>query len=169
MCNDGPLQVDVRIAYLAEHLDAIPTLAQWHHAEWSWVTPDLTVADRIAGFTARARRNSIPTAFVGLADDAVVGMACLVDCDIPSHSHLTPWLATVLVSPDYRGRGIASALCIRATEEARRLGAANLYLFTFDRQSLYDRLGWSPLEEAIYGGRSGTIMALRLAQGARST
>ena len=150
--------VNLRFGYLDEHLDAIPVLAQWHHAEWHAVTPELSVADRIAGFTARARRGSVPTGIVGLVDDHVVGMACLVDCDIPSHCHLTPWLATVLVSPQHRGHGIGSALCLRAAEEARSLGVTKLYLFTFDKQGMYTRLQWSPLEEAVYAGRPGTVM-----------
>ena len=100
---------------------------------------------------------------VALLDNLVVGMACLVECDIPSHCHLRPWLATVLVSPDHRRLGIGSALCVRATEEAQRLGAPNLYLFTFDKQRLYTRLGWSGLEDARYAGRSGTIMVKRVA------
>jgi GNAT superfamily N-acetyltransferase len=156
--HDAGGTVNLRFGYLDEHLDAIPTLAQWHHAEWHAVTPDLTISDRIAGFTARARRGSVPTGIVGLVDDHVVGMACLVDCDIPSHCHLTPWLATVLVSPQHRGRGIGSALCLRAAEEATLLGVTNLYLFTFDKQSMYARLQWSPLEEAVYAGHPGTVM-----------
>ena len=150
--------MNLRFAYLDEHTDAIPMLAQWHHDEWQPVTPELSVADRIAGFTARARRGSVPTAIVGLVDDQVVGMACLIDCDIPSHCHLTPWLATVLVSPQHRRRGVGSALCLRAVEEARVLGVPTLYLFTFDKQSLYARLQWLALEDAIYAGRPGTIM-----------
>jgi len=127
------------------------------------VTPNLSVADRIAGFTARARRGSIPLGLVALLDDLVVGMACLVECDIPSHCHLGPWLATVLVSPDHRRVGIGSALCVRATTEAQLLGVSQLYLFTFDKQRLYTRLGWSALEDASYVGRSGTVMMQRLA------
>jgi predicted N-acetyltransferase YhbS len=155
--------VNLRFAYLDEHTEAIPTLARWHHEEWHAVTPDLSVADRIAGFTARARRGSIPLAFVALLDNVVVGMACLLDGDIPSHCHLGPWLATVLVSPDHRRRGIGSALCLRATAEAQLLGVPHLYLFTFDKQRFYTRLGWSAVETASYAGRSGTVMVQRLA------
>jgi N-acetylglutamate synthase-like GNAT family acetyltransferase len=155
--------VDLRIGYLDEHIGAIPTLAQWHHAEWFALTPHLSLADRIEEFTARARRGSIPTGFVALIDNRVVGMACLVECDIDSHCHLTPWLATVLVSPEHRHRGVGSALCVRAAHEARRLGVSSLYLFTFDKQSLYTRLDWSALEGATYAGRPGTVMVRRLA------
>jgi GNAT superfamily N-acetyltransferase len=152
-----------RIEYLDEHQGAIPELASLHHAEWFAVTPHLTVADRIAGFTGRARRGSIPTGFVGLIGERVVGMACLVVCDIESHCHFTPWLATVLVARPYRGHGIGSALSERATQEARRLGIPTIYLFTFDKQGFYARLGWAALEDARYGGRLGSIMVRQLA------
>ena len=56
-----------------------------------------------------------------------------------------------------------SALCAHAVEEARRLGVRNLYLFTFDKQSMYKRLDWSELEEASYAGRAGTIMVRPIA------
>lgn len=155
--------MNLRIEYLDEHEVAIPDLAKLHHAEWLSVTPHLTVADRIAGFRDRAQRGTIPTGFVGLLGDRVVGMSCLVACDIESHCHLTPWLATVLVAPEYRGQGIGSALSRRATEEAKRLRVARLHLFTFDKQGFYARLGWTTLEEARYAGRSGSIMVRQLA------
>jgi GNAT superfamily N-acetyltransferase len=154
--------VTLTIAYLDEHMDAIPSLAAWHHDAWFSVTPHLSVADRIAGFQARARRGSIPTGFVALADSTVVGMACLVACDIDSHRHLTPWLASVLVEPAYRRQGIGSALTRRATDEASALGVSTLYLFTFDKEALYARLGWSTFERAQLAGLSGTIMARTL-------
>ena len=154
--------MSLQIDYLENHRYAIPKLAELHHAEWRTVTPGLSVADRIAGFEARAKRGSIPTAFVAIDEDAVIGMACLVECDIESHCHLTPWLATVLVVPGYRRRGVGSALADRAADEATRLGVGNLFLFTFDRQSLYSRLGWIPLESATYAGRPGTVMTRRL-------
>jgi GNAT superfamily N-acetyltransferase len=154
--------VTLAIDYLDNHLDAIPELARWHHEEWQAVTPHLSIDDRIEGFRERAHRGSIPTGFVAVLDRRVVGMACLVSCDVHSHAHLTPWLATVLVSPLHRGRGIGTALSKRATEEAQRLGVPTLYLFTFDKQGFYGRLGWLPFERAAYAGRDGLIMMQRL-------
>ncbi len=85
-------------------------------------------------------------------------MACLVAYDVDSHRHLTPWLASVLVGPAHRGKGIGSALSRRTTEEAAALGAPRVYLFTFDKQSFYGRLGWSALERAEMAGVPGTVM-----------
>jgi len=152
---------EVRIEYLDAHAGAIPALAAWHHAEWSSITPELSVADRIAGFERRARRGSVPTGFVALRGGDVAGMACLVDCDIETHGHLTPWLATVLVGPEHRGHGAGSALSRHAMREAWALGFETLYLFTFDRQPFYERLGWTYLGPAGLAGRHGAIMLCR--------
>jgi GNAT superfamily N-acetyltransferase len=152
----------VKIEYLADHADAIPTLAQWHHDRWRTITPHLTVADRIAGFRARMHRLQVPTGFVAVVDDVVVGMACLVAHDMETRPELTPWLATVLVAPDYRDRGIGSALSERVVAEGRALAFSRLYLVTFDRTNLYARLGWTSLEPTEYLGLPATIMVRTL-------
>lgn len=147
-----------KIEYLADHAGAIPTLAQWHQDEWQTVTPHLTIADRMAGFRLRMRRLEVPTGFVALLNEAVVGMACLVSHDMETRPELTPWLATVLVAPDCRGRGIGSALSERVVAEGRALAFPSLYLVTFDKTSFYARLGWNNLEQTEYLGLPATIM-----------
>ena len=151
-----------QIEYLADHVDAIPVLARSHHAEWAAITPHLTVSDRVARFQACARRGAIPTGFVAVVNRSVVGQACLVECDLDSHRHLSPWLASVLVARNYRGLGIGSALSERATEEAQVLGFARAYLFTLDKQSFYRRLGWSTLEHTTFLGHPVTVMVREL-------
>ena len=151
------------IEYLADHVDAIPQLARWHHAEWSAINPHASIADREAHFHTRARRGQVPTAFVALSDGQVVGLASLVETDLDSHRHLSPWLASVLVAPEHRGHGIGSALSERVVAEARRLGFLDAYLFTFDKARFYQRLGWSVLEAATYQTRPVTVMVRSLA------
>jgi hypothetical protein len=69
------------------------------HAQWSKVTPEISISDREMLFRLRAERGRIPTGFVAIVDGQVVGLACLVQCDLDSHQHLSPWLASVLVEP----------------------------------------------------------------------
>jgi GNAT superfamily N-acetyltransferase len=157
------VNMNFRIEYLADHVEAIPALAYWHHAQWAAITPHLTIPDREARFRARALRGSVPTGFVALINESVVGSACLIACDLDSHAHLSPWLASVLVAPQYRGRGIGSALSERAITEALGLGFAQTFLFTFDQQRFYQRMGWSTLEEATYLGHPVTVMVHNLA------
>lgn len=56
----------MKIEYLSDHADAIPTLAQWHHDEWKTVTPHFTLDDWIARFRSRMGPRSVPCAFVAM-------------------------------------------------------------------------------------------------------
>ena len=61
--------------------------------------------------------------------------------------------------PDkYRGKGIASALSLRAAVEAARAGFDKLYLFTPHNESLYARLGWKAFEHTKHNGLLITLM-----------
>jgi N-acetylglutamate synthase-like GNAT family acetyltransferase len=152
----------LQIESLADHLDAIPMLARLHHAEWRLVTPHLRLEDRLARFQARTCRGEVPTSFVAVMDRQVVGVACLVDYDVESKKDLTPWLASVLVVPEYRRRGIGSRLSERVSEEANRLGYEALYLITTNKIDFYARLGWSVLTATEHFGRPATIMVRTL-------
>jgi GNAT superfamily N-acetyltransferase len=76
---------------------------------------------------------------------------------------LTPWLGGMWVAPQYRGRGIGTALCSVVEEKAEVLGYDELFLFTLDKQPWYSALNWSSLEPARWRGQPGTIMRKRLA------
>jgi GNAT superfamily N-acetyltransferase len=76
--------------------------------------------------------------------------------------HLSPWLATVYVAPEYRGQGIGSALVRRIAEEAAALGVPRLHLYAQDQMGFYVRLGWQAVESLEYRGCLVTVMALDL-------
>ena len=100
----------------------------------------------------------VPIAFVAL-DDAggIIGTASLIFDDLEGDPR-NPWLASVFVPPEWRGRGIASALVCPVEAAARRLGYARLYLFTTSASALYAGLGWRPLEQGDYRGERIQIM-----------
>ena len=78
-----------------------------------------------------------------------MGTASLVNDDLDSHHHLSPWLANVFVHPSFRAQGIGAALCRQVVEEAKRLGLRKIYLYTSQQQELYSSLGWIKSEEAF--------------------
>ena len=133
----------MKIDYLADHADAIPTLAQWHHDEWKALTPTLTLDGRIARFRSRMGRLAVPCAFVAILTEAIAGAAFLVAQDVENRNDLTPWLASVIVGPQYRRRGVGSALSGRVVEEASAIGFAKLYLVTTNKAPFYAHLGWT--------------------------
>ena len=151
----------VRLAHLSDHLEVVPSLAQWLHGEWGHL-PGASLEKRVAQLEAQAQRGALPCAFVAFDDSELVGSASLVPNDMHSHPELTPWLAAVYVVPSARGRGIGSALSLRVAEETRALGYGQLYLFTPSQQRLYARLGWRELATESYNTRQVSVMVCDL-------
>ncbi len=152
----------VRIEYLADHPEMIPTLASWHYEQWGYLNPGCTVERYVASLESQVGCKQVPSGFVALSENnAPLGSASLVTFDMDTKMELSPWLASVFVAPEYREKGIGSALVRRVMEEARDIGIEVLYLFTPDRESFYARLGWTVLERTVYRGESVVIMSIR--------
>ena len=151
-------QPSIQVDYLANHREHIPTIAQWHHTQWRYLAPHVSLADRMERLSMNAQQGGIPTTFVVLSQDQPVGCASLVSSDLSIRDTLSPWLASVFVLPSFRDAGIGSKLVERAIQEAKSLDIPALYLYTPDRQSFYTRLGWRTLEDCIYRGFEMTVM-----------
>lgn len=148
----------MQIAYLADYPHHIPTVAGWLYGEWGRLNPGDSLERRIARLTAHTGRPGIPTTLIALEDDTLLGSASLVQNDLTSHPHLTPFMASVYVDPAHRRRGTASALVQQIMVTTGLLGIATLYLITHDQQRLYQKLGWSAIEDVEYRGELVTVM-----------
>jgi GNAT superfamily N-acetyltransferase len=155
----------MRIELLADHPSLIPVVSGWHFHEWGDLHPGTTRSDWTAELADLSGRDRIPITFVVLEDSEAVGSASLVVCDMDTRSDLSPWLASVYVLPDFRRRGIATALVSHALAQARQLGIRQLYLWTDTAASLYGRMGWRPLVEESYKGKTVLVMVRDLTEG----
>ena len=157
----------MQIDYLADHPAFIPTLADWHHAQWSYLSPGDSAECRIKRLQEHLGKKQIPTTFVaynttGDGTEIVVGSASLIAQDMDTRPELSPWLASVYVAAEHRRQGIGSALVRRVTGEAIALGVETLHLFTPDQAHFYARLGWTVLERCIYRGYPQVVMTVSL-------
>ncbi len=166
----GPKEIrkdksQVRISYLADEPDLgislIPALLE----QWRDVTPEDTWAARAERLRAHMNTHTLPIAWIAQEDGVAMGMAALRMSDLHGREELGPWLGGVYVRPEFRHRGVASALCHVVAEKARELGFSRLFLFTLDQQALYARLGWGVLENTVWKGRSIDIMVKDLDDG----
>lgn len=140
-----------------EHL--LP-LAQWHHAEWSYLNPLRSFDQRVQEMQEDLEGKVIPTTFVAEDAGELLGSACILADDMSSHPELTPWLASVYVNEIHRGKGIGSTLVKRVMQHARENGVKRLYLYTPDQEQMYARLGWQLYSREPYNGTPVTIMAI---------
>ena len=100
----------LRLTPDSPHLVSVIT---WQHEAWGHLNPMLSFEGRCDEVRDECGQSGVPTVFVAMADDRLVGTASLTVDDMESRPELTPWLASVFVLPEWRGQGIASRLVRR--------------------------------------------------------
>lgn len=154
----------IRIELLADHLQHLPTLAEWHQQGLRDYNPSRTLPERIERLGRLTGRGEIPTTFVAIEADRPLGSASLTAADLASRPDLGPWLASVCVAPAERGRGIGRMLVERVEQAARDLGHTELFLYTIAAETYYQRHGWLTLEQATdHRGTPISLMRRELA------
>ena len=118
--------------------DYVPQVVDWLREEF-WHAGSPSREQQIATMLAQPDRSE--ETFVLLDDNVPVGTASLVNNDLPSRPDLTPWLASVLVLPPFRGKGYSAPL-VRRVEQAAILSATTLWLYTWSAEPVYAKLGW---------------------------
>jgi GNAT superfamily N-acetyltransferase len=154
----------MQIEFIADHVDAIPIVAQWDFDEWGYLDANSTLEKAFTTISKMVNRDRAPLMVLAIEDKKVVGAAALKPHEMLSlYPNKEPWLGTVFVHPDYRNRGIASQLALRIVELATSFGAEQLYLQTERLDGgLYARLGWKPIEQVNYRGNDVLVMEKRL-------
>ena len=118
----------------------------------------LGLDDALSSYRERAQVDALPLALVAFAEGKLVGTVSLKVQDLDTRPEITPWLASLFVVPEWRGRGVASLLIRRVVAEARRLKLPTLFLWTSAAEALYLKLGWRTVERTEYCGKRIVIM-----------
>jgi predicted N-acetyltransferase YhbS len=151
--------VTFRIEYLAECQGHVAQIAEWQHQQFGYLNPSGTLGDRRQRLIASLQIEHLPISLAAISEEnQLIGSASILASTL-THKHLTPWLSSVFVPAEHRGKGIASALSLRGLREAARLGFSAIYLFTPHNESLYARLGWRAIDRIVHNKTPLTIMS----------
>jgi GNAT superfamily N-acetyltransferase len=147
----------IEIVTTAARPDLIGEVSVWLWREWG-IRRGRTreeVAARLASHTAAQGPEQT---FVLLEDAQPAATASFVHHDLDPRPDLSPWLASVYVHPDFRGRGHAPRVVGAVEASAKAAGIATLYLDTNTVAPLYARLGWVAFAESTDLGQIVTLM-----------
>jgi len=147
-------------AWLSQRPEWVPRLAALHHAQWSPLLKHWTLADAQAELQSHTGGACVPTTLVAEVDGALAGSVSLLANDDERIRDFSPWLASLLVLPEHRGRGIGGRLVRRCVALAGELGIATLYLYTDDAAAWYARLGWRRVGGTRLDGVAVDVMAI---------
>jgi len=147
----------MRIAHLQDHPHFIPVLADLCGQEWAHLYADWDRESSLREFSATRTDGELPVTLIALEDDDLLGTVSLLHNDLPGREDLNPWLASLIVLPEHRGKNVATFLVTEAENLLRRLGMTAAYLFTEKAGGLFSKLGWAAIDEAEAHGHAVTI------------
>jgi len=132
------------IIHLADVPQYLPVVAYWNYREWH--AGKRPFDEIIRRYQERLNYTDIPITLVAVEDTMPVGSVSIKMDDLMERTDINPWLASLYVVADYRGRGIGNELLQAAQNTARTVGIARLYLYTHTANALYERDGWKAMD-----------------------
>ena len=151
----------MRIGYLCDHPRHLASLARAHVEAFGGLLPKWTQAEAAAELESHRERRAVPTTLVALERGQWLGSASLLQNDHEDIRQYSPWLASLYVRPEARGRQLGAALVGHCVAEAGALGIACLFLYcTEDLCPWYRRLGWSEHDRIQLGPLRVVVMAI---------
>lgn len=136
--------VTIEIKNFVECPDSIPFVAGQIFNQWFASKPGYTLEGMIARMRG-GKADRVPIGLTAFVDGEPAGTVSLLDEDLKEYAHCRPWLAGLLVFPEFRGKGVAGALIEALMEAARAAGEREAFLYT-SIPALYEKFGWK-----IYG------------------
>lgn len=154
----------MKIEYLRDHDDWIPTIAGWFYEEWAKFHPELGVKGMAERLNERCYTDRLPLALVAVQGKQVIGTVSLKKHDMDTRMQYSPWIASLYVRKDYRNKRVGIRLIDAGLEKARDLGMKHIYLYTRVQKHVdfYTKLGWSVVETTEYRGGGVTVLHIML-------
>jgi len=159
----------VTIELLKNCSETLPTLVEWIYEEWRPYDASLTRERLIEGYKNRLNDDKIPLTLVALRDGVPVGTVSLKEQSEPelvAYSKGDPWLGSLQVILNERGKGLGDELLNLAKTLARGLGYQNIFLYTSNPANLgwYRKRGAHFVEKRSFHNHPITIMQIPLSK-----
>ena len=133
-------------------------LASRHAAAWGHLYTNWDKSKALAEFRPQKTDGSLPATLVLREDERVAGSVSLLYGDCEVRTDLDPWLGSLYVFPEFRGRGHAGRLIKAAIQFAAEAGVGELYVFTESAAGLLRRHGFYSVEHTMLHGQPIEIL-----------
>ncbi len=135
--------MDIRIEKLCDNKQYIKTVVDWLYSEWgdenynfwdSWIRSSMAP-------------EGIPQTYIVFVEGVIAGTYSLWRCDLQSRQDLFPWFGGLFVDTKFRGKKydggkLGEIMLNHSYYELKKLGYAQVYLFTEKSVDYYVRVGW---------------------------
>ena len=140
----------IQTAFLADHPEVIPTLAEWFRAQWPDYYAEQSLTDIEDDFREDAQYQGIPLRLVAFVDGELAGTVVLRDWVTDTVPNAHPGLGGLFVQEKHRTRGVGSELVQACMNVARDLSYKEVYATTVVAGGILMRLGWEVVKEVAH-------------------
>lgn len=140
----------ITIGFLADNLDAIPTLATWFRDQWPDYFAGWSQAEMEQDFLEDASRDRLPIRLIAIESGELAGTIVLRQQEKEFLSAFQPELGGLYVPASRRGHGIGTELVRAGMKVARRLGYATVFATTVNAAGILESSGWEFVKTVVY-------------------
>lgn len=148
----------MEIINLRKRTGSIRQIAQWHFDEWHELYPQKAIGDFENDLKESLSDAAIPQIWLLMDREEICGTASALEHDMTINTDLSPWLANIFIKKEKRGLGLGKTIVQHVMGEIKALGFRDIYLFTEDQHSFYEKFGWTVLKRELYEGKAVVIM-----------
>lgn len=147
------------IDYIKNKMQHLETVNSWLYNQWGHHDPNGSEEEWLIERRKKLNNNKLlPIIFIAFEAETPVGTASIIKSDMKTHPELEPWMANVYVKKDERGNGYGTKLVKRVLKEAKQQNFKKIYLFTPDKKSFYQKIGWELYKHEEYRSEMVDIM-----------
>lgn len=140
----------ITIDFLADHIDAIPTLTKWFRNQWPDYFANWSDEAMMQDFLEDVSRTSLPSRLVAFESNELVGTIILRDSETETSPADYPELGGLYVVESYRGHGVGTELVRAGMKLAREQGYSEVSATTVRAAGILERLGWKFVKKVQY-------------------
>lgn len=152
----------ITIAFLADHIDTIPTLEKWFRDQWPDYYADWSQAEMEQDFLEDASHDRLPIRLVAFESNELAGTIVLRENNPKMPSELQPELGGLYVVESHRGHGIGTELVRAGMQLAHRQGYEAVFATTLAAAGILERLGWEFFKTVVHEDGEFSLYRCRL-------
>jgi len=148
--------IDIKLVASDDH-SVLSLIADWYHDEWG--IPVADTVNNLRAVTADIYQFQMLLFVNGraVATGGVYDHVGLLNHK-PELNIYKKWLAQLYTIPGERGNGYGIRLCKQIQDHCRALALEKIYLFTHTAGPMYQKLGWSIIQQLTISNRNIAVM-----------
>lgn len=138
----------MKIVPLCENTEYLDLVAGWTFSEFCLIDRPSVSLNAVKQKLHAQKPGNLPFTYIALVDDICVGTVAIYDNDLKGEG-VTPWLGSLFVHPDWRGKKIGQALIAHIKVIVAAWGYDTLYLRTEHTAEYYEKLAWNMVKKTV--------------------